>query len=551
MSSTHHAASAARLVAERLSYAPPGGADGPSLLRDLTLSIGRERTGLVGANGSGKTTLLRLLSGELTPTAGTVHRVGTVAVLPQDFRPAAASPLAVVLGIAAPLAALGRLTAGEPEPGDLDLVGDDWDLPERATAVLARLGLGHLALDRPVGQVSGGEATRVALAGLTLARPDVLLLDEPTNHLDAENREALYAFVESWSGGLLCVSHDRALLRRMDRIVELSALGVRVYGGDYDAYRTQRDAEDAAASRELDSARAALRLAEREAREVRERQARRQAQGRRDAATANMPKILLGRRKAQAQATGARVRAITQREVDERRARTDAARRQVEEREPPRFALAPAGLPAGRTALALEEVRVRFAGAARPVLDGVSLRIVGPERVAVVGPNGSGKSTVLQVAMGRLVPESGRVRRLPDEEVAYLDQHGAALDPRRSVLESFRALHPRMEATAVRHALARFLFSDEAALQAVGTLSGGERLRASLACVLGGRRPPALLVLDEPTNHRDLDAREALERALRAYDGALLVVSHDAAFLDAIGVARRVVLPHGAPVHAR
>jgi ATPase subunit of ABC transporter with duplicated ATPase domains len=538
MSSTTRA-SDGRIVAERLAYAL---ADGRALFHDLTLSFGRERTGLIGPNGSGKTTLVRLLAGELEPSSGTVHRACAAAVLPQEFRPPPEASLAVVLGIDERLAALRRMEAGEATVADVETVGDDWDLPERAATVLARFGLAHLPLDRPVGAVSGGEATRVALAGLALGRPDFLLLDEPTNHLDAASREALYAFVEGWTGGLLCVSHDRALLRRMDRIVELSSLGVRVYGGNYDVYRARRDADDAAIERELESARAELRRAERKAREVRERQARREARGRRERANANMPKILLNARMSQARATGARVRAITEREVEERRERVAAARRRVEERERPRFELPSAGLPAGRTVLEMEKVTIRFPGADRPVLDAVSLRIVGPERVAVVGPNGSGKSTLLQVAVGRLSPDSGTVRRVPDEETAFLDQRGVALDPTRSVLENFVAYHPTMEPMAARYALARFLFSDEAALQTVGTLSGGQRLRASLACVLGGERPPSLLVLDEPTNHLDLDALDALESALRAYDGALLVVSHDAEFLEAIGVERRIAL---------
>jgi ATPase subunit of ABC transporter with duplicated ATPase domains len=432
------------------------------------------------------------------------------------------------------------MEAGESTLADLELVGDEWELPERAAAVLARFGLSHLSPDRPVGTVSGGEATRVALAGLALGRPDFLLLDEPTNHLDVASREALYAFVEGWTGGILCVSHDRALLRRMDRIVELSSLGVRVYGGDYEAYRERRAQDDAAAERERESARAALRRAESEARELRVRQARREARGKRARATADMPKILLNARKAKAQATGARVRAVIEREVEERREQLGAARSRVEERERPRFELASTGLPAGRTVLELLDVTVRFPGAERPVLDGVALRIVGPERVAVTGPNGSGKSTLLRVATGRLAPDAGSVRRPGDGEVAFLDQEGVALDPALSVLENFRAFHPRMDATAARYALARFLFSHEAALQSVGTLSGGQRLRASLACVLGGEHPPSLLVLDEPTNHLDLEAIEAMESALREYDGALLVVSHDAEFLEAIGVERRV-----------
>src|SRR5690606_19001009 len=192
----------------------------------------------------------------------------------------------------------------------------------------------------------------------------------------------LYDFVEAWTGGLLCVSHDRELLRRMDRIVELSALGVRVYGGNYDDYRARRDADDTAAARELDSARAALRRAESRAREVRERQARRAARGRRAAATANMPKILRNGRKAQAQATGARVRAVTEREVEERQDRLSDARRRVEERARPRFDLASSGLPAGRTVLELDAITVRFPGAERAVLDRFSLRIRSEEHTS-------------------------------------------------------------------------------------------------------------------------------------------------------------------------
>ncbi|HSJ25387.1 MAG TPA: ABC-F family ATP-binding cassette domain-containing protein [Longimicrobiales bacterium] len=541
----------ARIVAERLTYAP---ADGRALLTDVSLAFGRERTGLVGPNGSGKTTLLRLLAGELEPTSGSVHRAGIVAVLPQEFRPPPGATLAVLLGIDERLRALRRLESGAADVADLECVGDEWDLPERAAATLARFGLARLPLDRPVGAVSGGEATRVALAALALSRADLLLLDEPTNHLDAASRAALYDFVEQWTGGLLCVSHDRALLRRMHRIVELSSLGLRVYGGDYDAYRARRDADDAAAARELDSARAELRRARRAAQEVRERQEHRDAQGRRSRATANMPKILLNGRRANAEATGARVRAVTEREVEERRRRAQDARRRVEERVAPRFSLPSTGLAAGRTVLELDDVTVSYDAAAVPVLAGVSLRMVGPERVAVTGPNGSGKSTLLRVAAGRSSVDGGTVRRVPDDEVAYLGQEAAPVgrsaasgggdgdELAGTVLDSFRSAHPSMEPSAARHALARFLFSDKAALQPVATLSGGERLRAALACAMGGATAPSLLILDEPTNHLDLDAMQALEAALREWDGALLVVSHDTDFLAAIGVERELAL---------
>jgi ATPase subunit of ABC transporter with duplicated ATPase domains len=529
-----------RVVAERLAYSL---ADGRTFFSDLTLGFGRERTGLTGANGTGKSTLVRLLAGELRPSAGTVVRAGRVGWLPQDFQLRADQPLAGVLGIAGRLARVDRVLAGDASAADVDRVGGDWDLRERAEAVLSRLALSHLALDRPVGHVSGGEATRVALAGVLLAEPDFLLLDEPTNNLDAAGREALYAFVEGWTGGLLAVSHDRGLLRRMDRIVELTPSGARVYGGGWELYREQRAAEAEAAARELANAEAGLRSARREAQQMRERQARRDSRGKRLAEKGGIPKIMLGMMKERAEGTGARVRETGARLVEDGLARREAARERVDEQARLGVDLPSAAVPAGKVVVELEGVTYTHPGAPSPAVDGVSLRITGPERVAVTGANGSGKTTLLRLVTGEVRPDAGTVRLgLPPEEVAFFDQHTRRLRDEASVLENYRAANPGVDETAARHALARFLFEGGAVHQPAGSLSGGQRLRAALACALNGWHPPRLLILDEPTNHLDLDSLQALEQVLRGYDGALLVVSHDAAFLDAVGIDRRVEL---------
>jgi len=167
--------------------------------------------------------------------------------------------------------------------------------------------------------------------------------------------------------------------------------------------------------------------------------------------------------------------------------------------------------------------------------------IVGPERVAVTGPNGAGKTSLLRLAAGELVPTSGAVRRA-EGRVAMLDQHVGLLDPALSVLENYRRLHVGVTEREAHAACARFAFRNRDALKCVGDLSGGERLRAGLACVLGGAEVPQLLLLDEPTNHLDMESIEVLEAALAGYDGALLVVSHDRAFLEAIGVAREIAV---------
>ncbi|MCS3993602.1 ATP-binding cassette domain-containing protein, partial [Bradyrhizobium japonicum] len=196
-------------------------------------------------------------------------------------------------------------------------------------------------------------------------------------------------------------------------------------------------------------------------------------------------------------------------------------------------------LPAGREVLWLDEVRAGYQPE-QPVLRDLSLTLVGPERVALVGPNGSGKTTLLKLIAGELRPFAGTVRVRPD--FALFDQKVSLLDPEISILENFRRLNPKAGANECHAALARFMFRADAALQIVGSLSGGQLFRAGLACVLGGSTPPSLLILDEPTNHLDIESIEAVEVGLRAYDGALLVVSHDEAFLQAIDVTRRVEL---------
>lgn len=529
----------AHIVAERVSFARP---DGRALFHDLTLAFGNERTGVIGPNGVGKSTLAELLLGSLTPQSGVVRRRGRVAYLEQGFTAAPATPLVHVLGVEARLAALARARTGEATIEELALVGDAWDLDARLSSTLARFGLAHLSLERPVGSLSGGEGARLALARVVFDEPDFIILDEPSNHLDVDGRSSLARFVAEWTRGLLCISHDRALLRGMDRIVALSTRGVELFGGGYDAYAKARAAEVAAAEREWQSARAELSRAEREAREQRERQARRDAQGRRSRLTANMPKLFLNDQRARAQATGARVRRVTEREVAERLERVSMARSELDTRVAPRFSIDGAHVHPSLLLLRLTDVAVRLPHSRRPQLVGLDLQIAGPERVALTGPNGSGKTTLLRIAAGLLAPDAGEVHRAVPAATRYLDQRALSLESSRSVLENFHYLNPSTAPADARRVLARYEFPGDAALQLVHTLSGGARLRAALACALGSVEPPALLLLDEPTNHLDLDAIASLEVALREYEGAFIVVSHDADFLEAIGVERTVAL---------
>jgi ATPase subunit of ABC transporter with duplicated ATPase domains len=528
----------ASITLSHLTFALP---DGRVLFSDLDFSFNQERTGLIGQNGVGKSTLLRLITGEAAPAAGTVSVTGRIGVLRQVLAPSPDETLADLFGISAALACLSRIEAGEGSEADFGAA--DWTLDARLAEALARAGL-DAAPGTSLSALSGGQRTRAALAALIFDAPDFLLLDEPTNNLDRDGRRAVAQMLAEWKGGALVVSHDRELLEGMDAIVELTTLGAARYGGGWSAFEARKALELGAARQDLAAAERQLDETAEKVQRAAERKARRDGAGKRKAARGGAPRILLGAMKRRAEVSSGDLQNLSERLIAEAEASAAAARARIEVLEKMKVAVPPSGLAPGKVVLKLEGVSAGYAPSA-PVLRGLSFEIRGPERAAVSGPNGAGKSTLLKVITGALAPFAGEVRvHVP---WVMLDQDVSLLDPAQTILENFRRLNPQADENACRAALARFRFRAGAALQGAASLSGGERLRAGLAAVLGGSAPPQLLILDEPTNHLDIASLEAVEAGLSAYDGALLVVSHDAAFLGRIGIARRIDLRSDQP----
>lgn len=516
-----------------LSWSTP---DGRALFSNLNIVFGPERTGLVGRNGVGKTTLLKLISGELSPSAGCVSSPAGIHILRQSVQVAEGETVADLFGARHALALMARAQAG---CATLEELADiDWMLEPNIEAGLARFGL-SMPLTTPLTQLSGGQRTRAALAAQVYRAPEFLILDEPTNNLDRDGRTAVIELLNGWRQGAIIVSHDRELLETVDSIAELTSLGISRYGGNWSHYRERKALELAGARHDLAEAEKRLGTVERKAQETTERQARRDGAGKKKGAEGGMPRISAGGRAMRAEQTGGENAAAASRMIGEANADVAEARRRIEVIEPFRLSLPSTGLVASRTVLRLEEITAGYDRDA-PVLSGVSLAITGPERVAVAGPNGTGKTTLLSAITGSLVPFSGSVR--VEVAFAFLDQKVSVLRPELSIRDNFMRLNPGSGENACRAALARFLFRGDAGLQEVQHLSGGQMLRAGLACVLGNQDPPQLLILDEPTNHLDLESIAIVEAGLKAYDGAILVVSHDQAFLEGIGVTRRLEL---------
>lgn len=516
----------------RVTYALP---DGSLLFDDINESLGHETVALIGRNGSGKTTLGLLVAGDLAPSAGRIERSAAVYRVAQQAGPLRAASLAGLAQLDAPLAALRRLAAGEARDGDLDLVGERWDLEARWAAMLAQAGLDEAV---PPHALSGGQRMLLALIGGLCSDAGLLVLDEPSNHLDARHRAFLARQLDEWraSGpGLLLITHDRNLLEHADRTIETRPPGLRRYGGGWDVVQAQRGAELEAAQDRLARARTERKREEAHLRAESERAARKSARGTRERHSGSQCKLLLDAMKDRAdQSDGARVARQAKRRDDLRGAVAQAFAALDGALERPAFPdLEHMRVAPGQVAFSLDDVVAPW-GPHMPL----TWTARGAVRVAITGPNGCGKSTLLHLLAGALAPGSGRCQ-LP-LEVALIDQSLHVLDHDAPLLGQLRRAATGHDEGRLRQFLAKAGLGAERLGQRCAELSGGEQMRAALLLSVLRQPPPRLLLLDEPTNHLDLHATEALEAMLRSWPGALVVVSHDERFLDGLGLTHRI-----------
>ena len=480
--------------------------NGDTIFHQLNFTLNTAIYGLVGVNGVGKSTLAKLLVGQLLPTQGTINRQQENVVLFQQDEL-------------------------RPEISVLEYLME-FDLFSHPKTISL---LGEVSMDKLCTHLSGGEWTRVRLIKLVAQGASFIVMDEPTNHLDRIGRELLFEFLRAYKGGVLIISHDRELLNLTDTILELTPLGLEVFNGNYSDYKEQSDLQRNNLEENLALAKKRRKENEEKRFELLERQDKKMRKGKSDALKGGIPKILLGGRKRKAEETKGSIDKETSSKLEEA---VKAAYESFEsvKRDPVMFTHLPqANVHPSKLIFTVKDLNVTFSGSSEKLWPhNLNYSYQGPIRLGITGSNGTGKSTFLKLLQKKNV--EGQVHgqiQVGKIVIGVIDQEYSNLKLEETVFQNIRDISSKSD-IEIRNLLSTFLFQGEKVKQVISTLSGGEKLRVSLAKVLLQEPSPDVLILDEPTNNLDIVNIEFLEELLLQFSGALIIVSHDRVFMDHI-----------------
>lgn len=558
------------------------------LFKSVNLSVATGRkVSVIGNNGTGKSTLLKLIAGELTPSSGSIRCASTPYYIPQQIGITGIS-VSQALNVSDKIEALHAIYEGSEKYEYYDILADDWDIESRCRTALDDWGLPNVELNTPIDSLSGGEKTKLFLAGIDIHHPAIILLDEPTNHLDYSSLRNLYEFIRNSKSTLIIVSHDVTLLNLLEDTYELSPKGLKLYGGNYDFYKIQKDVEEQALKQQIDAERINLKLVRKKAKEMNERQEKRARQGEKN--KYQIPPIMRQLLKNNGEKTSTRLKEKHTKIVCQSRQKlTELIEKQNVACEL-KLDFENALLHNGKVLISAR--RINFKYSTRALLQENSLDIekrneehsylkednttVGNitsqseerihskedsvtakgflwknpldmeirsgERIHLKGDNGSGKTTLLKLFIGELLPSTGEITKA-DFSFVYLDQEYSKVRTSQTLLELAQMYnHRSLPDHELKLRLHRALFPKEMWDKPCHALSGGERMRLYLCCLMISNQIPDVFILDEPTNNLDLLSLQILTSTIKNYRGTVLIVSHDQRFIEEIGITRVIEL---------
>ncbi len=515
---------------------------GDLLFNSITLTIpSQSKFALVGSNGMGKSTLLKIMAKEMEPLQGNINAEGELFYVPQMFGNFSQLTIAQCLKIDKKLNALQKITNGEMDEIYFETLNDDWDIEERCQQALQYWKLENLDLNQKLESLSGGQKTKVFLAGIQINQPEIILLDEPTNHLDLEGRNLLYDFIEKSNATIVMVSHDRTLLNLADTIFELSNQGISSYGGNYDFYAEQKAIENEALQNDIHAKERALKKAKEKEREMLERKQKLDARGKGKQEKSGVARIMMNTLRNNAEKNSSKLKAVHAGKINNISGDLRDLRSSVRNLDQMKVNFNDSDLHAGKILISAEDMNFRYHDK-NLWKENLNLEIRSGDRISIKGSNGSGKTTLIKLLLGDLLPSSGSISR-SDFNTIYIDQEYSLLDKTATLYEFAQQFNDHaMQESEVKTLLSRFLFGKEAWDKKCDVLSGGERLRLLLCGLSISNKAPDMIILDEPTNNLDLQNVEILTNSIKDYHGTLVVISHDGVFLEEIGIVSAVLL---------
>ena len=512
------------------------------LFAGLSRTINKyDKVALVGNNGAGKSTLLKIMAGDLQPAGGLVRSESVPYCVPQLSGEFDDFTIARALRIEPKISALQQILAGDLTEENMGILQDDWAIESRCQEAFAYWNLGDPDLTRKMGTLSGGQKTKVFLAGIQIHNPDIVLMDEPSNHLDRAGREILYDYIESTKNTLVVISHDRALLNLLDSVLELSKRGISAYGGNYDCYIEQKNIDHEALIQELRSKEKTLRKARETEREALEREHKLDARGKKKQQKAGLPTISMNTLRNNAEKSTSRMKGVHDEKVNSIAKELSQLRTELPDIGKMKMDLETTGLHKGKILVTAQNVNHQF-GNQFLWQKGLDFQIVSGERIAVKGRNGSGKTTLIKMILGQIQPEKGMIESAAVTTI-YIDQDYSLISDGLSVYDKVQNFNSqRLPEHEIKIRLNRFLFANAYWDKPCKTLSGGEKMRLMFCALTIRSQAPDVIVLDEPTNNLDIQSIAILTAAIQEYTGTLLVISHDPDFLAQVNVDRVIEL---------
>lgn len=520
------------IIVNKLTYLH---ADKERLFENISFSLEKgEKAAVVGNNGTGKSTLFRLITNELPVFSGEIFCSSPPYYVPQHFGQYDRFSVAEALQIDKKLQALYAILEGDISPESYSLLDDDWNIEERLRNALSHWDLADISISQKLETLSGGEKTRLFLTGIELHNPEIILLDEPSNHLDWFSREKLYQLLQNSRATILVISHDRALLNLLPAVYELQKNGATYYPGNYDAYKAQKEQETNALQAKIEEEEKALRLARKTARETAERKQKLEARGEKRSAKQGVGRMAMNTLRDKAEKSGAKLNDVHHEKMTAIKENLAELRAVSPDPKTMKADFNASSLHRGKTLI--KASGLEFSYEEKPLWKNpLDFLIKSGDRVAITGKNGSGKTTALRLMLGMLEPTKGTLERA-DFKYLYIDQEYAMIRNELTLFEQISGFNTALQDYELKAVLSRFLFSREMWNKSCATLSGGEKMKLSLACLTAAMNTPDVFVLDEPTNNIDIQNIEILTENVKDFGGTVLLISHDQYFTKQIGI---------------